>query len=75
VDNLTTDQLNFVKALSNGEEKFNSAEVMNKYNLGSSSNVIRVKEALAKKEIIDILSPKIEFVDPAFQLWFSRNFK
>ena len=75
VDHLTTHQLNFLKALSNGEEKFNSAEVMNKYNLGSSSNVIRVKEALAKKEIIDILSPKIEFVDPAFQLWFSRNFK
>lgn len=74
VDNLTNPQLNFLKALAKGEEKFNSAEVMKKYQLGASSNVVRLKGALDKKGIIDTFSSKLEFADPSFELWFRKNF-
>ena len=70
---LTSHQLNFLKAILDGEKKFSSVEVIGKYGLHSSANVRRVKDALRKKETItfdDKDEPVI--LDPLFEYWLSR---
>lgn len=72
-DDLTTHQLNFLKAILDGENKFSSVEVVGKYGLHSSANVRRVKDALKKKEIITF-NEKDEpvFLDPLYEYWLGR---
>jgi len=72
VDNLTNSQINFLKALINNVKQFSSSAALMDYQLGTSGNVNRIKEALLKKEIIDITKNNIEFIDPLFKLWFSK---
>lgn len=72
VEHLSNTQINFLEALADGVKSFHSSKKINQYKLGSSSNVSRIKEALEKKEIIDTYSETIEFLDPVFELWFSR---
>lgn len=75
MEDLSKYQINFLKALANKEKSFHSSEIIQEYRLGTSSNVTRIKDALEKKEIIDIQSKKVTFLDPAFELWFKRLFK
>ena len=72
-ENLSDTQIEFVKALVNGEKKFSSQKMLRKYNLGSSSNVVQIKNALEKKEIIDLFQSKVELMDPGFELWFKKR--
>lgn len=74
IENLSNPQISFLRALANGETKFHSNKIIAKYNLGSSSNVSRIKEALEKKEIIDPLAPTLEFLDPVFELWMKHRY-
>ena len=73
-DNLPNTQVAFLKALSDGVTSFTSMETMKKYDLGSVSNIRRIREALIQKEIIDIFPGKPEFLDPLYKLWFLKNF-
>ncbi|MEI6435334.1 MAG: hypothetical protein WCP32_10860 [Bacteroidota bacterium] len=73
-DNLPNTQVAFLMALSDGVASFTSMETMKKYDLGSVSNIRRIREALIQKEIIDISPGKIEFLDPLYKLWFTKNF-
>jgi len=74
IEGLSNPQINFLIALANGQTKFHSGKIISKFKLGSSSNVSRIKEALEKKEIIDTLVPKLEFLDPVFELWFIERY-
>lgn len=74
IEQLTTPQLNFLKALTDGVKTYSSNETIKKYELGSSSHVIRIKEALVKKEIIDTFSSEIIFIDTSFELWFKIKY-
>jgi hypothetical protein len=71
VDGLTNPQINFLKALCNNVTQFSAAETLRAYRLGTSGNVNRIKASLVNKEIIDITSQHIEFIDPLFKVWFS----
>jgi hypothetical protein len=71
-DLLSNTQINFLKALCSGVEKFTSQEALQEFNLGSSSNITRIKQALIEKEVIDIINGKPEFSDPLFKIWFWR---
>lgn len=71
VDGLTNPQLNFLKALCDNVTRFSAAETLQTYRLGTSGNVNRIKASLVNKEVIDMTSHKIEFVDPLFRLWFT----
>jgi hypothetical protein len=73
-DQLSNAQVNFMKALCNGETKFTTANVINRYRLGSSANVIRVKNALEQKEVIDTMESTVQFSDPMYKLWFTQQF-
>lgn len=72
IDNLTNPQVNFLKAISNEVYQISSKENLLKYNLGTSGNINRIKQALENKEIIDLWGNSIEFLDPVFKLWFKR---
>ncbi|MDR2010811.1 MAG: ATP-binding protein [Bacteroidales bacterium] len=75
-ENLTRYQLNFLRALTSGiESEFSRAEIIKKYDLGSSANIVRIKKSLEQKELIDITGKKIIFLDPVFKLWLKREFK
>ena len=70
MDDLTTFQICFLKAVLDGHTKFSSSEVISRYNLSSSANVRRLKDALCKKEILffdDNDAPHV--LDPLFEYW------
>jgi hypothetical protein len=68
-DELTNSQINFLKALIDGVEKFSSKETLDEYKIGTSANVLRVKNTLESKEIIDIQGSNISLLDPMFKSW------
>jgi hypothetical protein len=71
---LTNPQIYFLRALTDGVEQFSSREVLDKYMLNSSANVYRVRDALEKKSIIEIVRKKPRFIDPLFKLWFKERY-
>lgn len=74
VENISSTQLNLLKAIVKGETQLTSGAVMNKYKLGTPRNVIRNKKNLSNKDIIYELNKKYELLDPAFEMWFLKQF-
>lgn len=75
MNDLTTYQMCLLRAILDGYTKFSSSEVIQRYNLNSSANVRRLKDALCKKEIItfdDKDEPHI--LDPLFEHWVRKYF-
>ena len=72
---LTNRQMNFLHALSDGlTSGFSEKAVLDRYDLTSSSNVIRVREALLEKDMI--LQPTrgtVLLADPILKLWLQRR--
>lgn len=74
IEGLTGFQMNFLRSVADGvNSEFTKSEVLHKYNLGTSANVKRLKNALEKKELIDISTKFVTFNDPIFKLWFQKN--
>jgi hypothetical protein len=73
IEGMTGTQINFLKAVLNGETNFSSQEVLKNYRLGTSANLNKIKPALLSKEIIDIHDKKIEVLDPVFKLWLKED--
>ena len=72
-ENLTNTQYNFLKALAEGVHTgLSSKDIMYKYQLGTSANVLKIKKALIQKELIDDQAG-IYFLDPVYELWFKKN--
>jgi len=72
-ENLTNIQYNFLKALAEGVHTgLSSKDVVHKYQLGTSANVLKIKKALIQKELIDD-QQGIYFLDPVYELWFKKN--
>lgn len=75
IEGLSNTQVNFLKVISEGrKELLSSSEILNNYKLGSSANVVKIKKALMRKEIIDVIGSQVFFIDPAFELWFKKYF-
>ncbi|MBR6305825.1 MAG: ATP-binding protein [Bacteroidales bacterium] len=75
VNGLTTHQVNFLKAVAQGVTRFSASEVIVRYDLHSSANVKRVKDALMKKEVLffdDNDAPV--FIDPLFEYWVKKYY-
>lgn len=72
---LTSYQLNFIRAICNGvHTDFGSKAILEEYNLGSKSNISRIKTALRDRELIEINKDGIYLEDPVFQMWFKCEF-
>lgn len=74
LDNLAPSQIGFLQAVANGETSFTAQEVLTRYRLGSSANVKNIKNALEKKELIDILPNSITLQDPVFKHWLLTKY-
>ncbi len=74
-ENLSAYQMNFLRALVDGvHSEFTSAEILQKYQLGSSANVSIVKRALIKKELIETENKQVLLADPVMKLWLKQEF-
>ena len=73
-ENLSAYQMNFLKAVFDGiHSKFSSKEIILKYNLGTSANIVRLKSALLQKELIETDGKEIILADPVFGVWFKKD--
>ena len=81
MNDLTTFQVNLLRAILEGHKRFSSSEVIKQYGLNSSANVRRLKDALCKKEIVTFdEDDNPELLDPLFEYWvrkyyFNLNFE
>lgn len=74
-ENLSAYQMNFLRALVDGvHSEFTSAEILQKYQLGSSANVSIVKRALIKKELIETENKQVFLADPVMKLWLKQEY-
>lgn len=72
---LTTYQLNFLRAIMDGVSSgFGEASVRDRYNLGSVSNITRLKQSMIDKELVELTTKGIILGDPVLKLWLKRIF-
>jgi hypothetical protein len=74
IETLSTTQINLLKAISSQEPKLSSKESIQKFHLGTSASVTKNKGILINADIISNENGKLEFLDPAFELWFQKLF-
>jgi len=73
-ENLTTYQMNFIRAVLDGvHQDFGKSAVRDDYNLGSASNIARIRESLLKKEIIEKTQAGIFMADPVLAAWLKER--
>lgn len=74
IQGLTSYQLNFIRAICNGvHTDFGSKEILETYNLGTKSNISRIRTALLARELIDVNKEGIFLEDPVFKLWMQTR--
>jgi hypothetical protein len=73
-EGLSTPQVHYLEAIIDRVDKLSSQKSIDRYRLGSSANVARVKKALISKEIIDDSAGKPEFLDPLYEIWLERYY-
>ena len=72
---LTTYQLNFLRAIMDGVSSgFGEASVRDRYNLGSASNITRLKQSMIDKELVELTPKGIILGDPVLKIWLKRVF-
>lgn len=74
VESISSTQLNLLKAVAHGETQLTSNAVMQKYKLGTPRNVLKNKDILINSDMIHLDDGIPEFLDPAFELWFLKQF-
>ena len=50
-----------MKALIAGEKQLSSKQTLQAYRIGTSGNVVRIKQALMEREVIDVRGNEITF--------------
>ena len=74
INSLTSYQLHFIRAIMAGkDQEINRKEIIEEFELGSSANIVTIKKALQKKELIEIEGKNISFSDPIFIHWLRQN--
>lgn len=72
---LTAYQMNMIRAICDGvHTDFGSKKIVDKYRLGSKSNIVRLKKTLEDKELIELQNGNAVICDPVFELWFKREY-
>lgn len=73
-ESLTTYQMNFLRAVVSGvSQDFGEKRIREEFNLGSNSNIARLKKALIDRDLIDSDGRIITISDPVFSIWFKRR--
>lgn len=75
IEPLSAYQMNFLRTIASGiHDGFSESAVRSEFNLGSPSNIVRLRKALVEKDLIYIDMKKAYFTDPVFKLWFRKKF-
>ena len=70
IHGLTSYQMNFIRAICDGvHTDFGSKTHLEEYNLGTKSNISRIKAALLDRELIEITKDGVFLEDPVFKIW------
>ena len=73
-ENLTNQQLCYLKALCAGEKAISSTETMHRYKISSLTSIARSKNALVKNDILDNKAGEISFQDPIYAYWLKVEY-
>ena len=74
IEPLSEFQLNFLRAIASGIKKdFGLSEVRKEYNLGSYSNITRLKTALLERDLIEKQETEWVITDPIFAKWLKQK--
>lgn len=75
IEPLSAYQLNFLRAITDGHNSgFGERDIREEYNLGSPSNITRLKSSLIKKDLIEMqVRGTLNITDPVFRLWIQRR--
>ena len=74
-ESLTPSQIGMLAAVSNGETKFNSKSVVDRYTLGNQQTITRNKHRLRELDIIEEKDGRFVFVDAVYELWFRQQYR
>ncbi len=74
-ESLSDYQMNFLRAIAEGVRTgFAKKAILDKYRLGTSANIVRLKNALIEKDLIETIAPQtVEMSDPILKLWLKRR--
>ncbi len=75
VEDFSATQFQLLKAISDGEKQLTGQAAMKKYAIGTPRNILKNKQILLERDIIDEVNGNYLFLDPAFEIWFKRVFK
>ena len=74
MDTLTEKQRNFLCAVSDGAKNLSSTDTLQRYQLGTSGHIRVLKEALTKRDLIDVTGKEIEIQDPLLNRWIVQEY-
>lgn len=71
---LTACQMNLIRAICKGyHDDFGKREVTTRFELGSRSNLAKLKQALIDREIVEQTDNGLFLSDPLFGIWFKNR--
>lgn len=74
VDTLTEKQRSFLCAVSEGVKNLSASETLQRYQLGTSGHIRILKNALKKRDIIDVTGKDIQIQDPLLKRWIVQEY-
>ena len=75
IEPLTGYQMNLLRAIVSGiHSGYNEKKVRRQFDLGSPSNMVRLRDALIERDIIYSEMRQLYITDPVFSLWFRQRF-
>lgn len=75
IEPLTVYQMNLMRAIVSGiHDGFNEKAVRSQFDLGSPSNIVRLRDALIEKDLVYSEMKKLYVTDPVLSLWFKKRF-
>ena len=75
IEPLSGYQMNLLRAIVSGiHSGFNEKKIRAQFDLGSPSNIVRLRDALIERDIIYSEARQLYITDPVFTLWFRQRF-
>ena len=74
MDSLTEKQRSFLCAICDGVRNFSSVETLSRYRLGTSGNIRIMKNALIKRDLIEVSGSVVDIQDPVFKQWILKEY-
>lgn len=75
IEPLSGYQMNLLRAIVSGiHSGYNEKKVRSQFDLGSPSNMVRLRDALIERDLIYSEMRQLYITDPVFSLWFRQRF-